>query len=162
MADHESSGKEILDEEFGIPKVQTPGVRRSTCVKYLVERLKYDSFVAHHFMYMANVVQAQDPTCFSDAIGVEQWNVAMDEEMNALDDNGTWELTPFPNGKKPIGCKKWVYKIRHDANALINRYKVCLVTKGYVKMYGMEFEETFSPIAKMVTMRVGIDMATIK
>ena len=57
MADHDSSGEESLDEEFGIPKVQTPGVCRSTRVKYLVERLKYDSFAAHHFMYMANVVQ---------------------------------------------------------------------------------------------------------
>ena len=71
MADHDSSGEESLDEEFGIPKVQTPGVHRSTRVKYPVERLKYDSFAAHHFMYMANVVQVQEPTCFSDAVGVE-------------------------------------------------------------------------------------------
>ena len=96
MADHDSSGEESVDEEFGIPKVQNPGVRRSTCVKYPVERLKYDSFAAHHFMYMANVVQVQEPTSFSDAIGVKQWNVAMDEEMNALDDSGTLELTPLP------------------------------------------------------------------
>ena len=71
MVDHDSSGEESLDEEFGIPKVQTPGVRRSTRVKYPVERLKYDSFAAHHFMYMANVVQVQEPTCFSDVVGVE-------------------------------------------------------------------------------------------
>ena len=94
MVDHDSSGEESLHEEFGIPKVQTPG---------------------HHFMYMANVVQVQEPTCFSDAVGVEQWNVAMDEEMNALDDSGTWELTPFPEEKKEIGCK-WVYKIKHNAD----------------------------------------------
>ena len=56
MASHDSSGDESLDEEFGIPKVQTLGVRRSTHVRYFVERLKYDSFVAHHFMYMENVV----------------------------------------------------------------------------------------------------------
>ena len=60
-----------------------------------MERLKYDSFVIHHFMYMANVVQVEEPTCFSEAIGMEQWNVVMNEEMNALDDNGTWELMPL-------------------------------------------------------------------
>ena len=97
MADHDSSGKESLDKEFGILKVQALGARRSTRVKYPVERLKYDSFATHHFMYMANVVQVQEPTCFSDAVGVEHWNVAMDEEMNALDDSGTWELTLLPN-----------------------------------------------------------------
>ena len=57
MASHDSSRDESLDEEFGIPKVQTLGVRRSNCVRYPVNKLKYDSFVAHHLMYMANVVQ---------------------------------------------------------------------------------------------------------
>ena len=71
MANHDSSGKQSLDEEFGIPKGQTPGVCRSTRVKYPVERLKYDSFAAHHFMYMENVVKDQEPTCFSEAVGVK-------------------------------------------------------------------------------------------
>ena len=65
MADHDSSGEESLDEEFGIPKVQTPRVCRSTRVKYPVQRLKYDSFVAHHFMCMANMVQDVEPTCYA-------------------------------------------------------------------------------------------------
>ena len=94
-----------------------------------VKRLKYDSFVAHHFMYMANVVHVQEPTCFSDAVGVEHWNVAMDEEMNALDDSGTWEFTPLLEEKKAIGCK-WVYKIKHNAHGSINRYKARLVAKA--------------------------------
>ena len=161
MANHDSSGKESLDEEFGIPKVQTLGVCRSTRAKYPVERLKYDSFAAHHFMYMANVVQVQEPTCFSDAVGVEQWNVAMDEEMNALDDSGTWELTPLPEEKKAIGCK-WVYKIKHNADGSINKYKARLVAKGYAQTYGIYFEETFSPVAKMATMRAVIAMAAAK
>ena len=126
-----------------------------------VERLKYDSFEAHHFMYMANVVHVQEPTCFSDVVGVEQWNVAMDEEMNALDDSGTWEWTPLPEEKNAIGCK-WVYKIKHNADGSINRYKACLVAKGYAQTYGIDFEETFSPVAKMATVRVVIAMATTK
>ena len=63
-----SSGKKSLDEEFGIPKVKTPGVKRmegetslyrSTCVNYAMERLKYDSFITHHYAYMVKVVQVQ-------------------------------------------------------------------------------------------------------
>ena len=76
----------------------------------------------------------------------------MDEEMDALDASGTWELTPLPNEKKAIGCK-WVYTIKHHVDGLISRYKACLVAKGYAQTYGIYFEETFSPIAKMVTMR---------
>ena len=126
-----------------------------------MERLKYDSFATHHFMYMANVVQGKEPTCFSEAVGNEQWNVAMDEEMNALDASGTWELTPLPNEKKAIGCK-WVYKIKHNANGLISKYKACLVVKGYAQTYGIDFEETFSLVAKMAIVRAVIAMVATK
>ena len=100
-----SSGDESLDEEFGIPKVKMPGVqrmegeislRKSTRVKYPVERLKYDSFAAHHYAYMVKVVQVQEPTCFEEAIGTLEWDQAMDEEMATLDVNQTWDLSPLP------------------------------------------------------------------
>ena len=68
MKNHDSSGKERLNEEFGIPRVQTLGVCKSICVKYLVEGLKYESLVAHHFMYMANVVLNEETTCFDEVI----------------------------------------------------------------------------------------------
>ena len=160
-ANYDSSGGESLDEEFGIPKVQTPGERKSTRVKYKIERLKFDSFAAHHFMYMANVVQSEEPTCFSEVAGTKHWNEAMDEEMNALDDSGTWELTPLPTEKKAIGCK-WVYKVKHNADGLISRYKAHLVAKGYAQTYGIDFEETFSLVAKMATVREVISMAAAK
>ena len=85
----------------------------------------------------------------------------MDEEMNALDANGTWELTPLPKENKEIGCK-WVHKIKHNVDGLISKYKARLVTKGYAQTYGIDFEETFSHVAKMATMRVVIAMATRK
>ena len=85
----------------------------------------------------------------------------MDEEMNALDDSGTWELTPLPEEKKAIGCK-WVYKIKHNADGSVNRYKARLVAKGYAQTYGIDFEETLSPIAKMATVRAPIAMAASK
>ena len=54
---------------------------------------------------MVKVVQDIEPTYFKDVVGIPEWDVAMDEEVNALDDNVTWELTPLPEGKKAIGCK---------------------------------------------------------
>ena len=89
----------------------------------------------------------------------------MDEEVDALDNNDSWMLTPLPEGKKTIGCN-WVYKIKHNADGSISRYlgryKACLVAKGYAQTYGIDFEETFSPIAKMATVRAVIAMVAAK
>jgi hypothetical protein len=85
----------------------------------------------------------------------------MDEEMAALDANATWELVALPKNKKAIGCK-WVYKIKHNADGSVSRYKARLVAKGYAQMYGIDYEETYSPVAKMTTVRAIIAMATAK
>ena len=90
-------------------------------MKYPVERLRYDNLTLHHYAYMVNVIQ-EHPTCFKDAVGRSKWDDAMNQEMNALDNNGTWELVPLPHGKKPIGCK-WVYKVKRNADGSVSRYK---------------------------------------
>ena len=81
----------------------------------------------------------------------------MDKEMAALDVNQRWDLAPLPEGKKAIGCK-WVYKIKHNADGLVSTYKARLVAKGYAQTYGIDFEETFSPLAKMATVRAIISL----
>jgi histone deacetylase 1/2 len=79
---------------------------------------------------MAKVVQDVEPICFQDVVGHAFWDKAMDEEMATLDANRTWELVPLPKGKKVIGCK-WVYKVKHNSDGSISRYKARLIAKGY-------------------------------
>jgi histone deacetylase 1/2 len=85
----------------------------------------------------------------------------MDEEMAALDANATWELVVLPEDKKANGCK-WVYKVKHNANGSVSRYKTRLVAKGYDQTCGIYYEETYSLVAKMTTIRVIIVMAVVK
>jgi hypothetical protein len=85
----------------------------------------------------------------------------MDEKMVMLDANATWELIDLPKDKKKIGCK-WVYKVKHNANGSVSRYKARLVAKGYAQTYGIDYEETYSPVAKMTIVRVIIAMASVK
>jgi hypothetical protein len=94
-------------------------------------------------------------------IGNFKWDNAMDEEMAALDANATWELVALLKDKKVIGCK-WVYKVKHNADGSVSRYKARLVAKGYAQTYGINYEETYSPVAKMTTIRAIIAMATTK
>ena len=57
---------------------------------------------------------------------------------------------PLPNGKKPIGCK-WVYKVNHNSDGSISRYKAKLVAKGFAQTHGVDYEETFVFTSHMIT-----------
>ena len=85
----------------------------------------------------------------------------MDKEIQALENNHTWDVTALPPGKSPIGCK-WVYKIKFNPDGSVERYKARLVAKGYTQREGLDFLETFSPVAKIVSVRVLIALATAK
>jgi hypothetical protein len=85
----------------------------------------------------------------------------MDEKMAALDVNATWELVVLPKDEKTNGCK-WVYKVKHNANGSMNRYKTRLVAKGHAQTYGINYKETYSPIVKMTIVKTIIIMAAAK
>lgn len=71
----------------------------------------------------------------------------MGSEVTALEENGTWTIEDLPPGKKAIGSK-WVYKIKHNADGTIERYKPRLVALGNKQIEGVDYGETFAPVPK--------------
>ncbi len=82
----------------------------------------------------------------------------MIEEMKALAKNETWVLVTLLLGKKLVGCK-WMFTLKHKADDSIKRYKAKLVAKRFTQTYGVDYQETFAPIAKMNTIRILLSCA---
>ena len=78
---------------------------------------------------------------------------AMEEEMKSLINNDTWDLVGFLDGRKEIGAK-WVFKINTNASTHIESFKARLVAKGYLQVKGVNFNEIFSPIGKLTSIRI--------
>ncbi|KAJ0454407.1 putative RNA-directed DNA polymerase [Helianthus annuus] len=128
-------------------------------VKYGVEKVvNYSNLSVDNMCLVSSLNKSVEPSSYNEAIKDPRWIEAMNCEMEALNRNNTWVVVDLPKGRKPIGCK-WVYKIKYKANGEIERYKARLVAKGFNQKEGVDFGETFSPVVKMVTVRVVLKLA---
>lgn len=100
----------------------------------------------------------KEPSTYNEAATQPLWIEAMSKEIQALHANHTWDLVTLPPGKKPIGSK-WVYKVKLKSDGSLERCKARLVAKGYNQRYGIDYEETFSPVVKMATVRILLSLA---
>ena len=97
-------------------------LRRSTREKNPVSRFGYNDYMAYHYAFMMKVATVREPETFSEAAKDPRWIEAMNEEMQALRKNETWDLVPTSPHKKAIGCR-WIYKVKYNADGSVNRYK---------------------------------------
>ena len=82
----------------------------------------------------------------------------MDDEIQALKKNDTWDLVPRPINHNMVGCR-WIFKTKLHANGSIERHKARLVVKGFSQIHGLDFEDTFSPMVRPATIRIILSIA---
>ena len=82
----------------------------------------------------------------------------MKAELDAMDLNHTWSIVHLPLGKHTLGCR-WIFRIKYNSDGSVARHKARLVAKGYTQQEGVDFIETFSPMAKLVTVKILLALA---
>lgn len=110
------------------------------------------------------VKEINTPESYQDAVESRErasWAKAMDSEINSLKENGTWELVNLPGNAKALPCK-WVYRVKTNPDGSIDKFKARLVIKGFKQIHGVDYNQTFSPVAKTQTIRSILGIAAIE
>lgn len=97
----------------------------------------------------------EEPKTYQEAISSRDsvhWKLAMDDELNSLRKNGTWELVKPPPDQHIID-NKWVFKVKQKPDGSLDRYKARLVVRGFDQVHGVDYSETFSPVVKYTSVR---------
>jgi hypothetical protein len=98
---------------------------------------------------------AGKPTTYREAIeatDATSWQLAMESEMNFIHANNNWDLVELSWNWKALPCK-WVYRLKQVSNSASPKYKALIVAKGFRQEYGVDFNEVFSPVVMMTTLR---------
>ena len=104
---------------------------------------------------------SDEPNSYQEAMAgpeATQWQEAMNTEIQSMHDNQVWTLIDHTPGVKLVGCK-WVFKKKTDMDGNVHTYKARLVAKGYTQKYGVDYDETFSPVAMLKSIRILIAIA---
>jgi hypothetical protein len=132
-------------EKYGVPEGTTRQVKRPK---------PFSSYMA----LMCDLLE-KEPTCFEDAIQKKEWVDAMTEEYQSIIKNDVWEIVPRPNSKDVV-LSRWLFKIKHAAYGSIEKYKARFVACGFSQKEGIDYKETFAPVARYTSIRTIIALAT--
>jgi hypothetical protein len=107
---------------------------------------------------MSDIVELE-PTCFEEANARQEWKDSMMEEDASIIKNDVWEIVPRPKNKSMVSSK-WIYKIKHATNGNIDNYKARFVAQGFSQKGGVDYDETFAPVARYTSIHAVMSIAT--
>jgi len=121
----------------------------------------------HKSCHQANMAKTtyisfEPPKTITEALArhdAHHWQATITAELQSLEKNETWKLTPLPPNRKPISSK-WVFKIKTHADGTIDKYKARLVARGFTQVQGIDYSETFSLVVKLNSIKVLLALAT--
>jgi hypothetical protein len=98
-----------------------------------------------YFSAMSHIIDSE-PSCHGEATGEQVWQDAMTEEYQSILKNDVWDIVLRPEGKSVV-TSKWIYKIKHAIDGSIEKYKARFVARGFSQVEGVDYDETFAPVA---------------
>ncbi len=123
-----------------------------------------DKWVATKEVERATIAFSEEPQTVEEVLNGEdakKWEMAMQEEYDSLVINNIWSLVSLPKGRKPISCK-WMFKIKHGVHGEVEHYKARLVARGFTQTFGVDYNKTFAPVVKFVSIHCILVLAAIE
>ncbi|KAI3788025.1 hypothetical protein L2E82_00620 [Cichorium intybus] len=149
----ESSASNDLDVPIALRK------GKRNCTAHLIGNfVSYENLSPKYKSFALSLSETQVPRTIQEAKSKKEWADAVTEELNALQEKNTWSYTKLPPGKRAVGSK-WVFTVKYNSDGSVNRYKARLVAKGFTQSYGIDYAETFAPVAKLNSIRVLLSLA---
>ena len=134
---------------------------RSTSNPYPIYNfLSYHRLSSPYSSFVFTISSVSLPKNINEALSHPSWRQTMVDEMVALHSIGTWDLVVFPFGKFLVGYR-WVYTVKVGPDGQVDRLKARLVAKGYTQVYGSDYGDTFSPVAKIASIRLLLSMVAM-
>ena len=144
-------------DDSDLPIAHRKGVRG--CTKHPIQRyVAYGKLSPSYKAFVTNLDSVKVPEYIQEALMRPKWKKVVEEEVRALENNNTWVLTTLPLGKNQVGCK-WIFTIKYKADRNVERFKARLVAKGFTQSYRIDYQETFTLVAKLNTVRVLLSLA---
>jgi hypothetical protein len=154
----------MLDDLVSSPSPVAASLRPHTRSKSGIVRHKECTDGTIAWLASCSADAQADPTAeprnYQAAMSIPHYRAAMADEFQALLRNNTWRLVPPQSGINIIDSK-WVFKVKKYADGTIERYKAHLVAKGFKQRYGLDYEDTFSPVVKPTTISVSLQVLLI-
>ncbi|RVW59645.1 Retrovirus-related Pol polyprotein from transposon RE2 [Vitis vinifera] len=143
-----------------LPIAVRKGTRSTRNPHPIYNFLSYHRLSSPYSAFVSAISSVSLPKSTHEALSHPGWRQAMVDEMAALHSNGTWDLVVLPSGKSTVGCR-WVYAVKVGPDGQVDRLKARLVAKGYTQVYGSDYGDTFSPVAKIASVRLLLSMAAM-
>ena len=147
----------IHDDKFIADSSKTQVLHRTSRIRYVPER--YGFLISEQKDVL--LIENDEPTTYEESLNsseFDQWLNAMKSEMDSMYTNQVWTLVYPLEGIKLIGCK-WIFKKKTDMEGNVITYKARLVAKGYRQKQGVDYDETFSPLAMLKSIRILLAIA---